>query len=198
MATGRRRQMHIRRPAAVCARADRQRQARQAKSIGCSLRGRQVAPRYRSTRLAGPEVQQDAVPFRQNNPSDGMQSPDVRVRLSFRRCAKMPADATRNHRRAKGTQKKICAALQRTYPMAHCELNFTNPLQLLIATILSAQCTDKRLSNIVTAELFKKYHSAKDFCRRHRWWISKRRTLNHWLLSATRRRTSAGLLRRPG
>jgi len=58
--------------------------------------------------------------------------------------------------------EKICAVLERTYPGAHCELNFSNPLQLLIATILSAQCTDKRV-NIVTAELFKKYRTAKDF-----------------------------------
>jgi endonuclease III len=57
---------------------------------------------------------------------------------------------------------KIIAALQRTYPDAYCELNFSNPLQLLVATILSAQCTDKRV-NIVTAELFKKYRSTKDF-----------------------------------
>ena len=57
---------------------------------------------------------------------------------------------------------KIIAALQRTYPKAHCELNFSNPLQLLVATILSAQCTDKRV-NLVTAELFKKYRSARDF-----------------------------------
>jgi endonuclease-3 len=57
---------------------------------------------------------------------------------------------------------KIIAALQRTYPNAHCELNFSNPLQLLVATILSAQCTDKRV-NLVTAELFKKFRSAKDF-----------------------------------
>jgi endonuclease-3 len=57
---------------------------------------------------------------------------------------------------------KIIAALQRTYPDAHCELNFSNPLQLLVATILSAQCTDKRV-NIVTTKLFKKYRSAKDF-----------------------------------
>jgi endonuclease-3 len=57
---------------------------------------------------------------------------------------------------------KIIATLQRTYPNAHCELNFANPLQLLIATILSAQCTDKRV-NLVTAELFKKYRVAKDF-----------------------------------
>lgn len=57
---------------------------------------------------------------------------------------------------------QIIAVLQRTYPDAHCELNFSNPLELLIATILSAQCTDKRV-NLVTAELFKKYRSAKDF-----------------------------------
>ncbi len=58
--------------------------------------------------------------------------------------------------------QKICAALAQVYPDAHCELNFSNPLELLVATILSAQCTDKRV-NIVTAELFKSYRSAKDF-----------------------------------
>src|SRR5450755_4273528 len=71
----------------------------------------------------------------------------------------MPRESTAA-RKARAT--KIIAALQRTYPDAHCELNFSNPLQLLIATILSAQCTDKRV-NIVTAELFKKYRSANDF-----------------------------------
>ena len=58
--------------------------------------------------------------------------------------------------------KKIIAALQRAYPDAHCELNHTSPLELLIATILSAQCTDKRV-NIVTKELFKKYRAAADY-----------------------------------
>jgi endonuclease-3 len=58
--------------------------------------------------------------------------------------------------------QKILSALKRVYPDAHCELSFSNPLELLVATILSAQCTDKRV-NIVTAELFKKYRSAKDF-----------------------------------
>jgi endonuclease-3 len=58
--------------------------------------------------------------------------------------------------------KKISAGLQRAYPDAHCELNFSNPLELLIATILSAQCTDKRV-NLVTAELFKQYRSAADY-----------------------------------
>ena len=71
----------------------------------------------------------------------------------------MPRETTE----AKATRvKKIIACLQETYPDAHCELNFSNPLELLIATILSAQCTDKRV-NIVTAELFKKFRSAADY-----------------------------------
>src|SRR5580698_8399821 len=62
----------------------------------------------------------------------------------------------------KARTQKVIAALKRVYPNAHCELNFSNPFQLLIATILSAQCTDVRV-NLVTAELFKKYKSPKDF-----------------------------------
>jgi endonuclease-3 len=58
--------------------------------------------------------------------------------------------------------RKITAALERTYPSAHCELNYSNPLELLVATILSAQCTDKRV-NLVTADLFQKYRQARDF-----------------------------------
>ncbi len=58
--------------------------------------------------------------------------------------------------------RKIISALMRAYPDAHCELDHTNALELLIATILSAQCTDKRV-NLVTAELFRKYRSAADF-----------------------------------
>src|SRR5216684_3778667 len=58
--------------------------------------------------------------------------------------------------------KKIIAGLQKTYPDAHCELNYSNPLELLIATILSAQCTDKRV-NLLTAALFKKYRTAADY-----------------------------------
>lgn len=57
---------------------------------------------------------------------------------------------------------KIVAGLEAAYPQAHCELNYSNPLELLIATILSAQCTDRQV-NIVTADLFKKYRSAADF-----------------------------------
>ena len=50
------------------------------------------------------------------------------------------------------------------YPGAHCELIFKDPLQLLIATILSAQCTDKRV-NMVTPALFKKYPTAVDYAK---------------------------------
>jgi endonuclease III len=57
---------------------------------------------------------------------------------------------------------KILTGLKSAYPDAHCELNFSHPLELLVATILSAQCTDKRV-NLVTAELFRKYRSAADF-----------------------------------
>jgi endonuclease-3 len=58
--------------------------------------------------------------------------------------------------------KKLISALRAAYPDAHCELNYANPLELLIATILSARCTDKQV-NIVTAELFQKYRAAKDY-----------------------------------
>ncbi|GAA2881084.1 endonuclease III [Streptosporangium fragile] len=49
-----------------------------------------------------------------------------------------------------------------TYPDAHCELDFGNPLELLVATILSAQCTDKRV-NAVTPRLFAKYPTTEDY-----------------------------------
>ena len=60
--------------------------------------------------------------------------------------------------------KKIVLGLRKAYPDAHCELNHSNPLELLIATILSAQCTDKRV-NMVTPDLFKKYRSAADYAK---------------------------------
>ena len=58
--------------------------------------------------------------------------------------------------------KELLKVWPKVYPDAHTELNFKTPLQLLIATILSAQCTDKRV-NMVTPALFKKYRSAKDY-----------------------------------
>ena len=60
--------------------------------------------------------------------------------------------------------KEVVSRLRRLYPDAHCELYFKNPLELAIATILSAQCTDKRV-NLVTPALFKKYPTAKDYAR---------------------------------
>ena len=56
----------------------------------------------------------------------------------------------------------ILARLKAAYPEAKCSLDHRDPLQLLVATILSAQCTDARV-NLVTKELFKKYRSAKDY-----------------------------------
>lgn len=57
---------------------------------------------------------------------------------------------------------RIIPLLQSMYPDAKCSLDFTNPLELIVATILSAQCTDERV-NIVTRELFRKYRTAADY-----------------------------------
>jgi len=58
--------------------------------------------------------------------------------------------------------REIIRRLKRTYPGAKCSLNHSNPFELLIATILSAQCTDERV-NIVTADLFRKYKKPDDY-----------------------------------
>ena len=58
----------------------------------------------------------------------------------------------------------IIALLKKRYPDAGCALHFKNPLELLVATILSAQCTDERV-NKVTVDLFKKYKTAEDYAR---------------------------------
>ncbi len=58
--------------------------------------------------------------------------------------------------------RQIISKLKKTYPDAHCELHHSNPLQLLIATILSAQCTDERV-NKVTPALFARCRTARDF-----------------------------------
>jgi endonuclease III len=67
---------------------------------------------------------------------------------------------SRDAKRARA--RKIVRALQKAYPDAKCTLDFTNPLELLVATILSAQCTDERV-NMVTPALFKKYPTARDY-----------------------------------
>ena len=59
---------------------------------------------------------------------------------------------------------KTLDKLETIYPDAQCELEYTTAFELLIATILSAQCTDVRV-NIVTRELFKKYNTAEDFAK---------------------------------
>lgn len=58
--------------------------------------------------------------------------------------------------------KKILATLKKNYPNAKIALEYADPLELLVATVLSAQCTDKRV-NLITPQLFKKYRSAEDF-----------------------------------
>ena len=58
--------------------------------------------------------------------------------------------------------KKILQGLRKLYPEANCELDFKTPLELIVATILSAQCTDKRV-NMVTPALFKKYRTARAY-----------------------------------
>ena len=63
--------------------------------------------------------------------------------------------------RTKERLLRIIERLQEVYPDAHTELNFETPFQLLVATILSAQCTDKRV-NIVTQDLFPKYPTARE------------------------------------
>jgi len=57
---------------------------------------------------------------------------------------------------------RVLELLKKAYPSAHCELDYTNPLELLVATILSAQCADKQV-NLVTRELFQKYRAAADY-----------------------------------
>jgi endonuclease-3 len=65
-------------------------------------------------------------------------------------------------RQLRDRTERIIKKLKRYYPDAHCALDHSNPLELLVATILSAQCTDERV-NLVTKGLFKKYRSAKDY-----------------------------------
>src|ERR1041384_1436025 len=62
----------------------------------------------------------------------------------------------------KARTRAIVRLLRRGYPGARCSLNHTNPFELLVATILSAQCTDERV-NLVTADLFRKYRKPEDY-----------------------------------
>src|SRR6266700_7207786 len=60
--------------------------------------------------------------------------------------------------------EQIIKLLKQAHPDAHCALNHSNAFELLIATILSAQCTDERV-NIVTADLFRKYRQPEDYLK---------------------------------
>ncbi len=60
--------------------------------------------------------------------------------------------------------RAIYRILTKTYPDIRCELDFKNPLELIVAVVLSAQCTDKRV-NAITPPLFKKYKKAKDYAK---------------------------------
>ena len=76
----------------------------------------------------------------------------------------MVATANDKRQAAKRHAARIAKLLAKTYPDAKCALNFQTPLELLIATILSAQCTDVRV-NLVTEDLFRKYRSADDYAQ---------------------------------
>lgn len=78
----------------------------------------------------------------------------------------MPKKAVPKFPTAKQRIAPILAELARLYPNAECALVHANPLQLLVATILSAQCTDKRV-NLVTPALFARYPTATDFANSH-------------------------------
>jgi endonuclease-3 len=75
--------------------------------------------------------------------------------LSKKKCPG-PSAALRRH------ATDLARRLRAIYPEAHCELDYSNPLELLVATILSAQCTDKRV-NIVTKTLFRRCRTVEDF-----------------------------------
>ena len=74
------------------------------------------------------------------------------------RAGAQPAAAARRH------AAMVNRRLARTYPDARCSLDHSNPLELLVATILSAQCTDERV-NIVTRDLFRRYPTAEHYAR---------------------------------
>jgi len=78
----------------------------------------------------------------------------------------IPSAFTLNFRTMKPDKEKqakdVVRILRKTYPDAHCALNHTSAFELLVATILSAQCTDERV-NIVTADLFRKYRTPDDY-----------------------------------
>jgi endonuclease III len=80
--------------------------------------------------------------------------------MARRATPNIPPNETLSQKR--GRTRKLRERLKAAYPDARCSLNYTTPLELLVATVLSAQCTDERV-NIVTKSLFQKYRSAHDY-----------------------------------
>lgn len=96
---------------------------------------------------------------------------DTMPSSSSKKPVKKTGKATRQEQTAKPARvwpaakiSDMLDRLEKAYPEAHLELDFTNALELLIATIMAAQCTDK-LVNEVTAKLFKKYRQPEDYVR---------------------------------
>ena len=79
-----------------------------------------------------------------------------------KKTSKKTASKKKNDYTSRQRLSKIFAGLDRLFPRAECALTHSNPFQLLVATILSAQCTDERV-NKVTPALFKKYPGPRDF-----------------------------------
>jgi endonuclease III len=90
-----------------------------------------------------------------------MKAPAKRSRTRTKAAVKKVATAGRQATSA-ARMRKIFAALDKLFPHAECALHHADAFQLLVATILSAQCTDVRV-NMVTPELFRKYPTPKDF-----------------------------------
>ncbi|MFM8765140.1 MAG: endonuclease III [Spartobacteria bacterium] len=78
------------------------------------------------------------------------------------RAAAAPSRQSKKNAAASSMAGELLKRLPANYPDAHCELDHSNPLELLVATILSAQCTDKRV-NIVTKDLFARCRTAADY-----------------------------------
>lgn len=93
----------------------------------------------------------------------GSLTPQKRPRVGSHLAAKGKETEIGRKRRA----RRINRTLEVAYPDAHCELDFTNPLELTVATILSAQCTDVRV-NQVTPALFARYRTAQDYAEANR------------------------------
>ena len=92
----------------------------------------------------------------------GRRSPSSAVDLSIVGLKSISGPENNDQMTTRERVAQLLKAWPKIYPNAHCELDFRNPLQLLVATILSAQSTDKRV-NMVTPALFKKYRTAKDY-----------------------------------